>query len=128
MLPAYKSFLGSRLGSGKQWISWIHLADLYGIFRFLMENERLAGAFNCTSPNPVRNKEFASTLRGVLCRPTLAPPVPGFAMKLALGEMANTLLKGQRVIPRRLLDEGYRFQYPSLEGALTEILGREDRS
>jgi hypothetical protein len=120
MLPPFKAFVGGRIGSGKQWMSWIHLDDLVGIICHALAHP-MSGAFNGTAPNPVTNSEFTSELAGALGRPALFP-VPGFALKAMFGEMAEMLLGGQRVLPRATEAAGYRFQYPELGPALRNIL------
>lgn len=117
----FERYLGAQLGSGKQWFSWVHLKDLSRIFSFILENTELAGPVNCTSPNPVLNKELTRILAQTLNKPILAPRVPGFMLKLALGEFAETLLRGQKVIPRRLLESGFEFRYPFLREALDNL-------
>ncbi len=123
VLPVFRMYLGADLGSGNQWLSWIHETDLARIFLFLIEENRtLAGPVNCTAPEPVRNHEFTKTLGGVLGLPTFLPPVPGFMLKLMKGEFGSVILKGQRVLPQKLLQAGFRFRYPTLQAALTDIL------
>ncbi|OHB80596.1 MAG: TIGR01777 family protein [Planctomycetes bacterium RBG_16_55_9] len=121
----FRFFLGGYLGSGKQWFSWISLEDEVAAIRFLMEHEQLKGAFNLTAPQPVTMKEFCKTLGKVLHRPAWVR-VPAFALRLALGEMADEmLLSGQRVLPRRLLDAGFEFRYPDVEKTLQAIIYHE---
>ena len=122
MRKIFDRYLGAQLGSGKQWFSWIHQEDLDQIFQFLLENEGIEGAVNCTSPNPVRNRELTQTLAQSLGKPILFPRVPGFMLKLILGEFAQILLHGQRVEPQKLLESGFEFRYPSLQGALDNLL------
>ncbi|MFH1137996.1 MAG: TIGR01777 family oxidoreductase [Pseudomonadota bacterium] len=122
MLPLFRLGLGGRLGGGRQWFSWIHRADLVRAAVFLAENRDAQGVFNFTSPQPVRNSEFTATLARVLGRPAFLP-VPAFALKLVLGEFSETLLKGQKVLPRGLFDLGFKFTYPDLEAALRAGLG-----
>jgi len=122
MVPIFKKGLGSPLGSGEQWFSWIHQMDLVRIFMFLLEREDLSGPFNCTAPEPVRNKELTKVLGKVLERPTFLPSVPGFVIRMVKGEFGNVLLKGQRVIPEKLLKAGFQFQHPNLSGALRDLL------
>jgi uncharacterized protein (TIGR01777 family) len=122
MARIYKLFLGSRLGSGEQWFSWIHEEDLTDILEFLIERRDIEGAVNCTAPNPVRNREMTKTLREVLHRPTIVPPVPGFMLRLVLGEFGDVLLKGQRVVPEKLMDAGFTFKFPELREALVNLL------
>lgn len=122
LLPIFKWYLGAPLGSGKQWFSWIHEQDLANIFLFLLEHKEVEGPVNCTAPQPVRNKEMTKTLGEVLNKPTFFPPVPGFVLKLMQGEFANVLVKGQRVIPRRLTESGYQFGFPTLKEALQDLV------
>ena len=122
IVPIFRMFLGANLGSGNQWLSWVHEMDLARIFLFLLENRGLEGPLNCTAPEPVRNREFTETLGKVLGVPTFLPPVPGFMLRLMKGEFGAVILKGQRVLPRRILAAGFQFRYPTLTEALTEIL------
>lgn len=122
MIPVFRKYLGSSLGSGKQWFSWIHLQDLISVYLFLIEKHRISGPINCTSPQPVRNQELTKSLGEALGKPTFMPSVPGFLLRLLLGEFGSVLLRGQKVLPRRLLEEGYRFQFPDLKGALKNLL------
>ncbi len=114
--------VGGPLGSGKQWISWIHMQDQVRAMRFLIEKTSARGAYNLTAPNPVQNRDFMRTLARVLRRPFWLP-VPAFALRLFLGEMSTLVLDGQRVVPARLLSEGFEFSYPHLEEALRNLLG-----
>lgn len=122
MIPVFKYRLGSPLGSGQQFFSWIHIKDLTDIFLMQVENRGLRGPFNCTAPNPVTNRELTGTLALVMNKPVFLPPVPGFVLKLVMGEFADVLLKGQRVFPKRLIDSGYNFRFPEIESALRDIL------
>ena len=122
MVPIFKKGLGSPLGSGEQWFSWIHQTDLVRIFLFLMEHEELSGPFNCTAPEPVQNKELTKALAKVLGRPAIMPSVPGFLIRMVKGEFGNVLLKGQRVIPEKLLNAGFQFKYSSILAALQDLL------
>lgn len=119
VLPIFKTGTGGRLGSGKQWYSWIHIDDLVGIY--LLALDKLSGAINATAPNPVRNSDFTETFARLLHRPA-ALPVPNFALRMMLGEGADTALQGQRVLPERMQAEGYAFKYPTLESALSNLL------
>ena len=120
VLP-FRLFAGGPLGSGNQWYSWIHIADEVGAIRYLMNGAALSGPFNLTSPNPAKNKDLAKTLGRVLQRPSFLP-VPGFALRLVFGDVIDLALKGQRVIPERLLKVGYTFKFPELEAALHDLL------
>jgi len=122
MLFQFRLFAGGPLGSGKQWISWIHLKDEARAIRFLIEHPSASGTFNLVSPQAVTNTELASTLGRLMGRPAWLP-IPGAAMKAAFGEVSDLLLTGQRGVPRRLLDLGFEFRFPELEGALRDILG-----
>ena len=121
MLPPFRLGLGGPLGSGKQWMSWIHRDDLVGLIHFAIEKKEVRGVLNATVPNPVTMKEFAAALGRTLGRPAIFP-VPAFVLKILLGEMAGMLLTGQRVLPKRALGYGYSFKYPELGPALKEIL------
>ncbi len=122
MLTPFKFGVGGTIGSGKQWMSWIALDDIISIINFFIEDETLHGAFNLTAPNPATNREFTKTLGAVLNRPTVLP-IPAFAIKLMFGEMGETLLlEGARVLPKRLQDAGYRFQFVDLESAMRGVL------
>jgi uncharacterized protein (TIGR01777 family) len=120
LLP-YRMFVGGPLGDGRQIYSWIHIADEAGAIQFLLRNENASGVFNLTSPNPVSNAEFGYTIARVLHRPHYFP-LPGFLMHMAFGEVASMVLEGQKVLPQKLLDSGYKFRYPVLQDALTELL------
>ena len=117
MAQPFKFFVGGPLGSGRQWMSWIQLEDHVRLILQLIDNAQANGPVNATAPNPVRNKEFCQALGRVLRRPCWAP-VPGFALRLALGEMAEMLLTGQRVMPAAAQKLGFQFRYPNLEQAL----------
>ena len=117
MAEPFKFFMGGWLGSGKQWMSWIQREDLLRLITLLIENPEASGAVNATAPNPAQNQEFSRTLGAVLHRPVWAP-VPGFALKLALGEMAQMLLTGQRVVPTAAEKLGFEFKFPHLREAL----------
>lgn len=117
MVPPFKLFLGGPLGTGEQLMSWIQLEDEIGLIQFLLENPSAHGAINATATQPVTMKEFCKTLGDVLNRPSWAP-VPSFALLLLLGEMADMLLTGQRVLPAQAQRLGYVFKYPTLLEAL----------
>ncbi|MFL5581013.1 MAG: TIGR01777 family oxidoreductase [Gemmatimonadaceae bacterium] len=126
MLP-FRLGVGGRVGSGRQWQSWVALHDTVRAIRFIIDVEALAGPVNVTSPYPVTNEELARTLARVLGRPSFAF-VPAFALRLAFGEMAEeVLLAGQRVAPKQLLDAGFQFHHPVLEEALRFELGQARR-
>lgn len=121
MLPPFRLGGGGPLGSGSQWMSWIHVDDLVEIIVWAIENTVVSGVVNATSPNPVSMNEFASTLGTVLHRPSFVK-APAIALKLLLGEMSTMLLEGQRVIPQRTQALGFHFAHPELKGALEDVL------
>lgn len=121
MLPPFRMGAGGRVGSGKQYVSWVHRADAVAALCFLLEQPSLEGSFNVTSPEPVTNLEFAHVLAGTLGRPSIMH-IPGFVLKAALGEMAHMVLEGQRVLPKRLTEAGFTFRFPRLEEALKDLL------
>lgn len=121
MVPPFKLFIGGPLGSGKQRMSWIHLDDEIDLIQFLIGHPQAQGAVNATAPNPCTMKEFCRALGAVLHRPSWAP-VPAFALRLLLGEMAEMLLTGQRVIPAKARSLGYSFKHPTLLEALRGLL------
>jgi len=121
MLPAFRMGVGGRMGSGKQYLSWVHRDDAVGLLLFALEREELRGPLNVTAPEPVTNADFAHTLGATLHRPSLLP-VPSLALKGMLGEMSLIVLGGQRVLPRAALEAGYSFQYAELAPALRSLL------
>jgi uncharacterized protein (TIGR01777 family) len=122
MIPWFKWGLGSPLGSGKQWFSWIHELDLSRVYLFLAEREDVSGPVNCTSPNPVRNKELTAALGKALRRPTFLPAVPSWVLKLMLGEFGSVLLTGQKVLPKKLRELGFDFLHPEIDEALRDLV------
>jgi len=123
MLPLFRFGLGGKLGSGKQWWSWITLHDQIKAICFLLENQ-IEGAVNLTSPNPATNQEFTSALARAMRRPALFP-VPGFALKLVLGGFSSEILGSKRVIPQKLIDAGFQFDFPHLAPALAELIEQQ---
>ena len=122
MLPPFQLGMGGRLGSGKQWMSWISLPDAAGAIAHALGDESLKGPVNIVSPNPVTNREFTLALGRALSRPAIMP-VPAFAVRLLFGEMADAaLLASTRVEPKKLKSTGYRFRHPELEPALRDLL------
>ncbi len=122
MLPPFKMGVGGRLGSGQHYFPWIHRADIVAIYQWLVENEQASGPYNASAPNPVTNAEFTRALGSVLKRPTLLP-MPEPVLRLLFGEMSELLLVSNRMMPTRLLEEGFEFRYPELKPALQAILG-----
>jgi uncharacterized protein (TIGR01777 family) len=123
MAPVFKKGLGSPLGSGKQWFSWIHEQDLVAIYLFLLDKSDVSGPVNCTAPHPVRNEAFTRALAHAMGKPSFMPAVPGFMVKIMMGEFGAVLLEGQKVMPERLLTLGYPFRFPRIEAALQDLLG-----
>ncbi len=121
MVPMFKKFLGGPLGSGKQWFSWIHQQDHARAFRFVADHLELTGPVNFTAPHPVRNRDLTKALARILHRPAVLT-APEFMLRLVLGEFADTLLTGQKVLPQRLLDAGFHFTFPTIEAALADLL------
>jgi uncharacterized protein (TIGR01777 family) len=125
MLPPFRLGVGGKIGDGKQWMSWITLADVIGGLEFALTHDSLRGPVNFVAPSPVTNAEFTKTLGKALSRSTLFP-IPAFGVRLLFGEMGEALLLGgQRVAPKELLDAQYQFQYPQLETALARVLQPE---
>jgi uncharacterized protein len=124
MLTPFKLGIGGRLGSGKQWMSWVALDDVVGILRAALSNEQVSGPVNVVAPNPVQNSEFTRVLAGVLHRPAIFP-APAFALRIALGEMADALLlSSQRVQAERPPAAGHAFRYENIEAALHAVLAK----
>jgi uncharacterized protein (TIGR01777 family) len=121
LLLPYRFFIGGPIGNGKQVYSWIHIDDEVNAIRFLIEHDQTRGVFNLSSPNPVTNNEFGKTISMVMRRPHFLP-LPGFIMQLAFGEVASMVLEGQMVLPKKLLEVGYVFKYPTLDKALKDLL------
>jgi uncharacterized protein (TIGR01777 family) len=122
LLPPFRMFVGGPIGSGRQYVSWIHHEDIVGLFLFALDTPSCIGPLNGTAPNPVTNKEFARALGKVLLRPAFLP-TPTFALRLMLGEVADVITTGQRVVPKKAAALGYAFRYPELEPALVQLLG-----
>ena len=123
LLTPFKMGMGGKVGSGKQYISWIALEDAVNAIKLAIDDQKIHGPLNVVSPNPVTNEVFTKTLGHVLNRPT-ALAMPAFAARLAFGEMADEmLLVSQKVMPKRLSQAGFQFQYPQLEGAIRRYIG-----
>ncbi|MEC0266518.1 TIGR01777 family oxidoreductase [Paenibacillus anseongense] len=119
----YKLGVGGTIGSGRQWLSWIHIEDMVRLIDFCIQNEKISGPVNATAPNPVTNKQFGAQLAQALHRPNLFP-LPAFVMKLAFGELSTLLLEGQKVLPHVLLQHGFSFTYRSVDKALADIVNK----
>lgn len=123
MLPPFRLGAGGPMGDGRQWMSWVHRDDLVRLIQWLLDNDHAGGAYNGTAPQPATNRDFARTLGKALHRPALLP-TPAPALRLMFGEMAQLLLTGQRVLPAHALAEGFTFQFPTLDAALSDLLRR----
>lgn len=123
LLPIFRKGLGGRLGSGEQWFPWIHVLDLCRALEFMAQHDELDGPVNCCAPQAATNTYFTRALGGLLRRPTIFP-VPGFAVKLAMGEVAQVVLQGAKIVPKALTDAGFTFRFGLLEGALKDILAQ----
>ncbi|MVW75064.1 TIGR01777 family oxidoreductase [Pseudomonas xionganensis] len=126
LLLPFKLGLGGPLGSGRQWMPWIHISDQIALIDFLLQQEQASGPYNACAPNPVRNRELSQALGRELHRPAFMP-APAFVLRLALGELSGLLLGGQRALPTRLLDAGFSFRFTHLDVALADLLGQPDR-
>lgn len=122
MALPYRLFAGGRVGSGKQWMSWIHVQDIVRLIRHCVERSDLSGPVNATAPNPVTNDRFGRALAASLHRPHWFP-VPEFVFRTAFGEMADLLLTGQHVLPKSAMEHGFEFQYPTVDEALQSLYG-----
>jgi uncharacterized protein len=122
MITPFRWFVGGRIGSGRQYFSWIHRLDWMELVRWIVQQQEVRGAINATAPEPVTNKELARALGRALHRPRLVP-APAFALKLIVGEMADSIVTGQRVIPARAQALGYHFRYPNIDQAFRGIFG-----
>ncbi|TBV00855.1 TIGR01777 family oxidoreductase [Phytopseudomonas dryadis] len=121
LLPPFRLGLGGRIGNGRQWMPWVHLADQIALIDFLLRHEQASGPYNACSVHPVRNAEFASELGHALHRPAILP-VPAFALRAGLGELSGLLLGGQRALPVRLEEAGFAFRFTHLDVALVDLL------
>ncbi len=121
LIPAFKMFVGGPLGDGKQWFPWLHLDDLLAAVKFVLEHQEVSGPLNFCAPNPVRNRELAQALGKVLGRPAFMP-APAFMIRLAMGEFGDVFLGSQRTVPEKLLNYGFDFQYPEIQGAIRAIV------
>jgi uncharacterized protein (TIGR01777 family) len=121
MLIPFRLFVGGPIGSGRQWISWIHYCDEVAAIRYLIEEATISGPVNLTAPYPLRQRDFAKAIGAVMRRPASAP-TPGFVLKLLFGEMAMVLLEGQQILPARLETAGFCFKFPQVESALQDLL------
>jgi uncharacterized protein (TIGR01777 family) len=124
MLTPFKLGAGGPLGNGKQWMPWIHVADLASLYMHAATHDSLRGPMNAVAPNPVRNSEFTKALAAAVGMPALVP-VPYFGLRLAFGEFAQVLFHSQRVLPKVAVESGFEFRYPTIVEALAEIMGKK---
>ena len=117
-----KLFVGAPLGSGKQYMSWIHVTDVARMFKMAIENDQMQGVFNCVGPDPVTNAMLTKAVAGVLNKPLFLPNVPGFVIKMMFGEMGNIVLGGNRVSNEKIVEAGFSYEYATLEHALQNLL------
>ena len=122
LLPSFKWGLGSAIGTGNQYVAWIHIDDLCEMYIKAIEDENFEGAYNAVAPKHVSNFEFSKTIANVIKKPFWFPKIPGFILKLSLGERAAILLKGMRVSSKKIVDSGFTFKFPTLNQALTDLL------
>ena len=125
MVLPFKFYFGGPLGTGKQWLSWIHIQDLTRLIRFVIEHTELNGPINATAPNPVTMRDFSNILGDVLAKPSWLP-VPEFLLKVVLGQMSEMLLLGQRVVPQKAGEAGFEFKFPKLRLALEDVLKKQN--
>ena len=123
MLPAFRMFAGGPLGSGRQWLSWIHMADLLAAIEFLLDRDNAQGPYNFCAPGAVRQKDFARSLGAALGRPAVVP-APSLALRLMMGEVAGVLLASQKVRPDRLIADGFTFRFADVDSALADLVSR----
>ncbi len=125
MLLPFHAFMAPWFGDGQQWYSWVHIEDMCGMFVEAIENERFTGIYNGVSPNPVRNKDLVLAIREALAKPAFAMSTPSFALRLAMGEMADAVLFSTKVSSEKVEKAGFRFQFPELVPALKDLLVRQ---
>jgi len=123
MMPVFKSFIGGPIGSGGQWFSWIHVNDLLRAFEFVIRDTSIDGPVNFCAPNPVTNRDMARALGKALKRPSVIK-TPSFALKAVFGEFGSVLTEGQRVVPKKLMDSGFSFDYVRIEEALRQVAAK----
>ncbi|WP_449399494.1 TIGR01777 family oxidoreductase [Chryseobacterium wanjuense] len=122
MIPTIKMRIGSPLGSGHQYMPWIHINDICSIYEFALKNSGLDGAYNATAPEHITNKDLTEKIAEALKKPLFMPNVPGFVLKLIFGELADALLEGSRSSSQKIQDAGFQFEFPRLEVALKDLL------
>lgn len=125
MIPPIQYYIGSPLGSGKQYMPWIHLEDICSIYEFALKNSTMEGAYNAVSPQHTTNKDLTKKIAKVLGKPLFMPNVPGFVLKLIFGELATAILEGSRASSQKILDAGFHFKFPDLNEALKNLLKKQ---
>lgn len=128
LLPIFKLGLGSPVGSGKHWQSWIHINDLVDAMRFAAENSTMSGVYNAVSPNPVTNRELSKALANALGKPFFLPPVPAFMLKLLFGKMSEIVLASQKVSSRKMETNGFTFQHETIQSAMNALFKTSSKS
>ncbi|WP_141505144.1 TIGR01777 family oxidoreductase [Paenibacillus luteus] len=123
MALPYRLFGGGKIGSGKQWLSWIHLEDMIRLILFIIDNDQIRGPVNGSSPDPVTNEVFGRAIGKAMGRPHWFP-IPALLMRFLFGEMSTLLLDGQRALPRKALDHGFTFRFPTVDSAMNDLVGR----
>lgn len=121
MLLPYQFYIGGTIGSGKQWLSWIHIDDVVRMMDFIIHKKEIDGPLNMTAPTPIRMKEFGETIATIMKKPHWLP-VPSFIIQTLLGEMSILVLEGQRVLPIKAIEHGYQYTFPEIDHALQNIL------
>jgi len=122
MLPPIQYYIGSPLGTGKQYMPWIHINDICSIYQFVLKNSQTNGAYNANSPEHTTNKNLTKQIAHTIQKPIFMPNIPGFVLKLIFGELANALLEGSRASSQKIQDAGFRFEFPSLQHSLENLL------
>ncbi|MFA5519587.1 MAG: TIGR01777 family oxidoreductase [Spirochaetota bacterium] len=118
----FRLFMGARLGSGKQWFPWVHIEDVAQVLTRAFEDESMEGPYNCVAPGGITNKELTSIMGSAVERPVVIPFVPGMVLRVIFGEFGLSIVKGQRVVPAKLIKEGYNFRFPELKAALEDLI------
>lgn len=126
MLPPIQFGIGSPLGSGKQYMPWIHIKDICSIYEFTLENQAISGAYNASSPRHTTNENLTKNIAKILKKPLFMPNIPAFVLHLMFGELADALLKGSRVSSKKIQDAGFIFEYPDLQNALQDLLKKKN--
>ncbi|UZT98624.1 TIGR01777 family oxidoreductase [Chryseobacterium fluminis] len=124
MVPTIKNYIGSPLGTGKQYMPWIHIKDICSMYEFALRNKEVQGSYNATSPQHTTNENLTKKIAEVLKKPLLMPNVPGFVLKLIFGDLADAVLEGSRASSEKIQQKGFRFEFPDLKKALEDLLNQ----